>query len=156
MLAFTQKLIEIRKSFPVLYRGRFLTGSYNEELGVKDVSWLTPTGTEMRPENWTDPNARCMGVLLDGRAQATGLRRRRSDTTLLIVLNAHHDLIPFTLVEVPGGEGWQCLLDTNNPAVDQKQQFAFGTEYGATGRSLLLFQLDQHQDYDTARDPRQR
>ena len=28
----------------MLRRGRFLTGEYNEELGVKDVTWLTPAG----------------------------------------------------------------------------------------------------------------
>ena len=56
-------------------RGRFLTGRIDEELGVKDVAWLSPAGTEMGAENWSDGNARCLGVLLDGRAQETGIRR---------------------------------------------------------------------------------
>ena len=43
--------------------------------GVKDVSWLTPAGEEMTPENWEDAHGRCLGVLLDGRAQETGIRR---------------------------------------------------------------------------------
>ena len=33
--------------FPILRRGRFLTGEYNEELGVKDVTWINAAGTEM-------------------------------------------------------------------------------------------------------------
>ena len=39
---FVRKLIALRKSFPILRRSRFLTGEYNAELDVKDVSWLTP------------------------------------------------------------------------------------------------------------------
>ena len=86
---FVRRLIMIRRSLPMLRRGRFLTGAYDEELGVKDVSWLTPAGVEMTEANWNDGNARCLGVLLDGRAQETGIRRVGSNSTLLIILNAH-------------------------------------------------------------------
>ncbi len=41
---FTQRLLILRKSLPMLSRGRFLTGAYDADLGVKDVSWLTPPG----------------------------------------------------------------------------------------------------------------
>src|SRR6202012_265134 len=44
---FTRKLIAIRKAFPVLYRGRFVIGNYDEALDVKDVAWLSPAGEEM-------------------------------------------------------------------------------------------------------------
>jgi hypothetical protein len=37
----------LRHALPMLRRGLFLTGAYDEELGVKDVSWLTPAATEM-------------------------------------------------------------------------------------------------------------
>src|SRR6201999_4099908 len=51
---FTRKLIAIRKSFPILYRGRFVVGTYNENLDVKDVTWLPPTGEEMTQAQWDD------------------------------------------------------------------------------------------------------
>lgn len=41
---FTRKLIATRKAFPILFRSRFLVGSHNEELDVKDVAWLSPSG----------------------------------------------------------------------------------------------------------------
>jgi hypothetical protein len=85
---FTHKLIVLRRALPMLRRGRFLSGRHDEELGVKDVAWLTPAGDEMTEENWGDANALCMGVLLDGRAQETGIRRLGTDATLLLVLNA--------------------------------------------------------------------
>src|SRR5690606_16143299 len=67
LLAFTRRLIALRRSYPILRRGRFLVGNYNEELGVKDVAWLVPDGSEMSQENWHDANARCMGMQI-GRA----------------------------------------------------------------------------------------
>jgi glycogen operon protein len=138
---FVQKLLAIRRALPMLRRGRFLTGEYDEEIGVKDVTWLTPTGDEMTVEHWQDPNGRCMGVLLDGRAQETGIRRIGSDSTLLLVLNSHHDVVPFKLPEAVGGRRWVRLLDTNQGQSDDLDEFDFGHSYEVTGRSLLLFIL---------------
>src|SRR5690606_32425525 len=45
--AFVRKLIRLRQRFPMLRRSRFLVGAYNEELGVKDVTWLAPNAEEM-------------------------------------------------------------------------------------------------------------
>ncbi len=141
LMEFTRRLIEIRKAQPMLRRGRFLTGAYNEELGVKDATWLSPSGEEMTVEQWNDGNARCIGVILDGRAQPTGIRRRGSDRTLFLILNAHHDVVKFKLPEVVGGDGWHCLVDTNQPELRQAPRIVFGTEYEVTGRSLLLLEL---------------
>ncbi|MBP5126534.1 glycogen debranching enzyme GlgX, partial [Pseudomonas protegens] len=121
--------------------------SYNEDIGVKDVTWLAPDGSEMTTEHWQDPHGRCLGMLLDGRAQETGIRRPGADATLLLVVNAHHDIVNFRLPEVPAGEFWTCMLDTNQPAVRGQERFAFGHEYSVTGRSLLLFEL-QHEEED--------
>ncbi|MPR10853.1 glycogen debranching protein GlgX [Microvirga tunisiensis] len=139
---FVQKLLAIRRALPMLRRGRFLTGEYDEELGVKDVTWLTPAGDEMTVEHWEDPNGRCMGVLLDGRAQETGVRRLGSDSTLLLILNAHDDVVPFTLPEAVGGRHWVRLIDTNRGQEDDElEEFEFEHVYKVTGRSLLLFIL---------------
>ncbi|EIM28141.1 glycogen debranching protein GlgX [Microvirga lotononidis] len=141
LLEFTRKLIQLRQDLPILRRGRFLSGVYNEELDVKDVTWLTPAGDEMTPEHWQDPNARCISILLDGRAQPTGIRRRGTDVTLLLILNAHHDVVKCTLPEVVGGEAWMCHIDTNQPDLEAPTEFRFGKEYTVTAHSLLLFQL---------------
>jgi glycogen operon protein len=65
LVDFVRKLIALRKAYPILHRGRFLVGEYNEELDVKDATWFSPSGDEMTPEQWQDPNARCLGVVLD-------------------------------------------------------------------------------------------
>jgi glycogen operon protein len=138
---FTQRLIAIRRALPMLRRGRFLTGRVDEELGVKDVAWITPAGTEMTEENWTDGNAKSFGVLLDGRAQETGIRRPGTDATLLLVLNAHDDVVEFTLPDHPGGRDWVVLVDTNRPDLDDLPRVPIGHVYAVTGRSLLLLML---------------
>jgi glycogen operon protein len=145
---FVRKLIMIRRSLPMLRRGRFLTGAYDEELGVKDVSWLTPAGVEMTEANWNDGNGRCLGVLLDGRAQETGIRRVGSDSTLLIILNAHTEVVPFTLPAALGGSRWVRLIDTNDPDGEALALRDFGHAYGAAGRSLLLFVLQPYRTRD--------
>jgi glycogen operon protein len=137
---FTRKLIAIRKANPILYRGRFVVGNYNEELDVKDVTWLTPTGDEMTESQWNDPNARCFGMLLDGRAQETGVRRRGQDATLLIIYNSYYDVVNFTLPFVAEGLAWEGLVDTNRPDA-QETSYPFGAVYTITGRSLVAFSL---------------
>ncbi|HJU14858.1 MAG TPA: glycogen debranching protein GlgX [Stellaceae bacterium] len=148
---FAQRLGSLRRQYAVLRQSRFLSAQWNEELGVKDSTWLDPAGEEMTPEQWQDPAARCLGLLLDGRAQVSGIRRRGSEATLLLIVNAHHDVVLFTLPEVTGGRDWLRLVDTNLPEADEDPEeaapFAFGHRYAVTGRSLLLFLL---------RPPRQR
>jgi glycogen operon protein len=61
---------------------------------------------------------------------------------MLIVLNAHHDVVNFKLPEAPGGERWHCVIDTNIPGRDELVPFDFGYEYMATGRSFLVFLLE--------------
>jgi glycogen operon protein len=145
LLKFVKRLIKLRLAYPILRRGRFLVGNYNEDIGVKDVTWLAPDGSEMSNEQWEEGHGRCMGILLDGRAQETGIRRKGADATLLLVVNAHHDIVNFLLPEVPDGGFWTCMIDTNQPSIRGQERFEFGRQYSVTGRSLLLFEL-QHEE----------
>ena len=108
---------------------RFLTGEYNAELDVKDVRWLTPGATGHRGRAMGRRQARCFGMLLDGRAQATGIKRPAMDATALLVLNAHHDVVNFRLPEVVGGNVWRCLLDTNVPEIEGQKRFRSSDKY---------------------------
>jgi glycogen operon protein len=80
-------------------------------------------------------------MLIDGRAQATGIRQRGGDATVLMVLNAHFDLVNVTLPPCQGGESWRLKLDTNMPEMTDEEEFACGTAYAVTARSILLFEL---------------
>jgi glycogen operon protein len=142
LLEFTRRLIRIRARHPILQRARFLAGWQNPDVEVKDVTWIRPDATEMTDEGWKDAHAKCFGMLLDGRAQESGIKRAGSDETLLVVMNAHHDVVKFKLPSVPEAVRWTRLLDTNDPALEA-EAYDFGVEYLVTGRSLLLFLLQQ-------------
>ena len=105
----------MRDRFPILRRGRYLTGELDPESGVRDVTWLNALGQEMGGSDWHDGNLRCFGMLLDGRARATGVRRVSGDASVLIVLNAHHEGVGFILPAITGGTVWRLVFDTNAP-----------------------------------------
>jgi len=140
-VALVKRLTRLRHDYPILHRGRFFTGTPIDALDVKDVTWINASGAEMEGREWGDPGMKCFGMLIDGRAQATGIRKPGSDTTILIVLNAHHDLVTITLPDCTNGKAWDLVFDTNVPDRDDRQSFAIGDTYDVTSRSLLLFAL---------------
>jgi glycogen operon protein len=140
LIRFTKKLTRLRKEFPILRRSRFLTGELDEELGVRDVTWINATGVPIADAEWHDANMRCFGMMLDGRARATGISQLGSETTVLLVLNAYHDVVQFTLPDCNGCAGWRLLLDTNIPD-DEGELFDVSHVYDVTARSFVAFQL---------------
>ncbi|HET7923924.1 MAG TPA: hypothetical protein VFL30_03450, partial [Rhodanobacteraceae bacterium] len=134
----------LRRRYPILRRNRFLSTIVNEAIGVKEVTWVNPSGAEMQEEDWTN-GSRCFGMLLDGRAQVTGIKQRGQDATLLAVLNSHHEAVPFTL-PAAGDEAlarWTLVLDTqfSEPAQTAENHYSAGDIYEDTARSLLLLKL---------------
>ena len=80
-------------------------------------------------------------MLVDGRAQTSGIQRLASDATLLIVVNAAADAVGFKLPDIEGSDRWTCLIDTNVPVRDTLVELAAGDVYQVSGRSTLLFAL---------------
>ncbi len=81
--------------------------------GTRNWASRTSLGSSRAATTWirrrgTIANTRCIGILLDGRAQASGIRRRGSDATVLVVMNSYHDGVPFNLPHVVGGLAWRC------------------------------------------------
>jgi glycogen operon protein len=111
--AFVRTLLKLRKSYPILTRGRFLNGQYNEEAGVRDLTWLNPSGEEMAPEHWEDAGARSVGLLLEGRAQASGVRQHGQDHTVLLVINAFHEGVQFRMPADEQVLKWKMLLSSD-------------------------------------------
>ena len=141
LIRFVQKLTGLRHQYPILRRNRFLTGTYVAEVGAKDLTWINANGSEMTAEQWRDPTMACFGMLLDGKAQATGIRKSSKDATLLIVLNSHGDVVEFTLPQYSNAGHWSLLIDTNRPDAE-RAIFESKQKYAVTARSLLLFVLE--------------
>src|SRR6266550_2084560 len=84
---------------------------------VKDVVWLAPTGREMSDDMWNEDFVRSVGMVLAGDAIEDVNERGEPiiGDTLLILLSADADDIPFTLPPVEGARQWQRVFDTSEP-----------------------------------------
>ena len=144
---FVQRLIVLRKAHPSFRRCNFFEGKPREGDTVKDLCWFKPDGTEMMPQDWNDGHARCLGKLTSGHGIAERGPRGETlrDDDFLLLLNAHHDEIPFTLPPAGPG-GWVLLLDTamqdrssaeNGASVASPRRWA-QPSYPLQGRSFVL------------------
>jgi isoamylase len=84
LVAFVRMLTKLRHTYPILHRTRFLTGEYDADLDVKDVTWIEPGGNEIGIGAWGD--LRCFGMRVDGRAQPTGIHRIGQEATRFFCL----------------------------------------------------------------------
>ena len=136
---FVQKLTMLRCKYPILRYRKFLSGEFQGELGVREVTWINPAGAQIAEEDWSDAGMHCFGMLLDGRA--TSLRNGEA-AALLLVMNSHFEDVPFILPEAAFGAGWSLLIDTDKPDRKGQPQFRVGDTYSVAARSFLLFHLE--------------
>ena len=141
LLAFAQRVIAVRKDHPVFRRRNFFQGRQIRGVGVKDIAWLRPDGEEMTDEEWTNEFARCLGVSLSGRAADEVDERGQPihDDNFLLLMNAHHEEIPFVVPEAPSGSGWFAILDTSCQTTrNPDAYYAAASKYPLQARSLAL------------------
>jgi glycogen operon protein len=141
---FLRRLLALRRAHPVLHRRRFLHGRDASADGVIDIAWYAPTGEEMKPPQWQDPHARCVGLFLNGRARPDigSDGTPAADVAFLILMNAFHDKVDFTLPALPTCTSWIRRLDTGEPALaDTGTPHPMGEVYPLPGRSLVFFQM---------------
>ena len=139
-LDFVRKLIQIRKTQPVFQRRRFFKG--RPIRGVKDISWLAPSGEEMDEAAWDAGYVQCIGVRLAGDLidDLDEDGDRIVGETILILLNAYHEPVPFTLPVHQEDRHWECMVDTDDPSAEVC--FHEGQEvYDLQGRSVVVFRL---------------
>ena len=67
------------------------------------------------------------------------------DDTLLVLLNAHHEPVPFTLPAHKRSIRWQMILDTAIPKQGKKSYplLRGGTPYNLHTRSLAILRLQK-------------
>ncbi len=143
LLAFAQHIIGLRKAHPIFRRRRFFQGRGIKGSEIRDILWLNPDGLEMSDEEWQHSLAQCLGLLLSGEALDDQDQRGRllRDDNFLLLLNAHHEMVQFTLPDFDSGTHWQTLFDTHytlerNPA----RVFVAGDGYPLEARSMALLQ----------------
>ena len=136
---------DLRHKYPILRRSRFLTGEIQRGARRQGRDLDQRDGRRDAQPRIGPISMHCFGMLMDGRAQPTGIGRRGEDVTALLILNAFYEAVTFTLPEDVGGSHWSRLIDTNQES-SEPLRVAFGTAYEVAARSALLFMLQQNGD----------
>ncbi len=144
LIDFTRRLIRLKHANPVFHRRTFFQGRRIHGSAVKDLAWFRPDGHEMTDEEWQNNHGRCLGLRLEGDAieEVDDLGEPIVGDTFLILLNAHHEPVPFVLPAHESRVRWEPVLDTRDwdGGADRPAQRT-GEQYRLEGRSLAVLRL---------------
>ncbi|HEV3365009.1 MAG TPA: glycogen debranching enzyme, partial [Acidimicrobiia bacterium] len=114
LVTLTARLAEFRRDHPVFRRRRWFQGRPIHGSGVTDIGWFSPDGTLMSDEDWDSGFAKSVGVFLNGDAIPDPDPRgeKVTDDSFLVLFNAHHEDLPFTIPDKDWGDRWVVVLDT--------------------------------------------
>ena len=135
LVAFVQRLIDLRKSRLWLRRDTFLKGT-QRGADTKDVAWLHPSGREM-----TGQRLERFQPALDRRAVARRGARNSRTGDLLVVFNADDASTQMTLPPAPEGSAWGVLFDTSHEQPPRMVvNLAAGTRLAVQPQSTVLLE----------------
>ena len=141
--SFVRYLIHFRRRHRVFSRPRFFRGEVLSEAGVKDITWVTPSGEEATTEDWNNPVALSLGYVLSGAAGEffTPGGQRDVDESFLVMMNAYYEDLDFHIPSLAAAMSWEPLVDTSKPTgrVTGSRLYAPGEVYRLHGHSFALF-----------------
>ncbi len=129
ILRFFTRMIEFRKSHPILHRARFFEGQLNER-GVADISWH---GCQVNLPQWDDANCKALAMTLGGFG---------TDPDIHVMMNMHWEMACFDLPQVPGRD-WHRAVDTSLISPDDFADTGYevpvgGHSYLVNARSIVV------------------
>ncbi len=116
---FASGLINLRHAHPVFRRRRYFQGRPVRGSNIDDIAWLKPDGQPMGDDDWEVGFARSLAVFLNGRGipELDARGERIHDDSFLLLFNASHEDIDFTLPEQEYGAEWHPVVDTHRGLV---------------------------------------
>jgi glycogen operon protein len=129
MLRFWRNIIDFRKRHPALRKNSFFTGEVNAR-GVKDLAWH---GTKLDCPDWSDGEARALGLTLAGFGQASDIH---------VMMNMYWEPLDMEVPVVAGRE-WARAIDTSLPSPSDiaehgKELRCSNQPYRVNGRSVVV------------------
>ena len=114
---FVARLTRLRAEHPIFRRRRFFHGRPVEGSTVEDIAWLRPDGRPMSEEDWAQHSQHAIAVFLNGQGipEPDPLGQRVTDDSFLLLFNALHRPITFTLPGEAYGSHWAIVVDTADP-----------------------------------------
>jgi glycogen operon protein len=140
-LDFTCHLISLRREHPNFRRPKFFQDRAIRGAEERDITWLRPDGEEMTDAEWGEDWVRAVGLCLGGEAlpEVDANGDQVTDDTFLVLLNGHHQPVPFTIPPIMSCERWEVLLDTASDSVPGRpRRVRVGRRYKVKERSLVL------------------
>lgn len=142
LIEFTRKLILLRRSHPTFCRRKWFQGQPIKGVGVEDIAWFLPDGSEMTDEHWNTSFAKSLGVYLNGKGIHTpnAMGEQIIDDSFYIIFNAHHEALDYVLPPARYGAGWNKILDTVHGTIDGGETLKAGGKIKVGARSIILLQ----------------
>ncbi len=142
LLEFVRKVVDLWRRNPVFQRRYFFQGRTIRGEPMSDIHWLAPDGNEMSEADWNSPTARCLGVRLEGDMIDEVDERGRAihGDTIVMLLNANHESVPFNIPQHRTDESWQVVFDTGQK-LQKPKRFRHGMTYMLLPHSMAVLQL---------------
>jgi glycogen operon protein len=140
LLEFTRRLIHLQASHPAFRRRGWFKGRSVRGAGVGDIAWFRPDGKEMAEEDWHQASTNSFAVFLNGDAlrELDDDGRPIKDDSFLLLFNAHHEPLTFTLPPASFGRGWNVVLDTGEGLRLKPRAVKAGETLDVTERTMLV------------------
>ncbi len=142
LAGFARFLMRLRRDHPVFRRRQFFRGH-------GDLDWMRPDASPMQAGDWNAANQALM-FFLNGRAIPSRDERGREivDDSFLVLTNAGHDDVTFTLPARQYGRRWGVVFYTARPDYREgPARHAAGDRLAVESRSLMLLRrLDDARD----------
>ncbi len=143
LLAFTSKLIHLRRDHAAFSRKNWFRGEPVKGNGIEDITWFQPDGSKMTPEHWDQDFAKSIAVFLNGQ----GLHAVNSegekviDDNFYIIFNASDQAIDYKLPGENYAKDWRIIFDTAHyRQEDGEQLYSANEKIRIDGRSVILLQ----------------
>lgn len=142
LLEFSQKLVAFSKAHRSFRRKDWFRGLPIKGVGLEDIAWFLPEGTEMPDESWNHDFAKSLGIYLNGK----GIRHVNKkgepiyDDNFYLVFNAHYEPVTYVLPPEKYGQEWHKVIDTSEGTIDENGPvFNAGAQVTVDSRSVMVF-----------------
>ncbi|WAL64536.1 glycogen debranching protein GlgX [Amycolatopsis cynarae] len=146
LVDFVGRVADFRRRHPVFRRRRFFAGKpIRKSDELRDIAWLTPSGEEMKEQNWDDGFGKSIVVFLNGEGIPDLDQRgmRVVDDSFLMAFNAHYEDIELILPSADYGPRWTVMIDTATGEVADEPDgpgLHAGDSMNLPARSLVVLQ----------------
>jgi isoamylase len=141
---FTARVTALRTAHPVFRRKRFFQGRPIHGSSIEDIAWLRSDGQHMSADDWDGSNPSTVMIFLNGKGipDRDELGEHIVDDSFLLLINAHHQPVSFTLPDQSYGRTWDLAVDTADPplAHSRRRRPTPGSRQRVPARSMQVLQ----------------